>query len=101
MMLGRDGMGSMRGKQIGCKKRHKGCFEVGYRRRMVQNQRGKMEVNALPAVDVIKCIGCGKCVRVCPTDNIVLYGQKAQIGSNCQHCGACLSVCPAGAIALV
>lgn len=45
-----------------------------------------------------KCIGCGKCVAVCPQNCI--EGTKPRVinESHCLHCGNCLSVCPAGAV---
>lgn len=45
-----------------------------------------------------KCISCGKCVKVCPLNNIKLIGGKPAWGKNCTHCMACISYCPAAAI---
>jgi len=44
------------------------------------------------------CIGCGRCVSVCPMDNIELENGKAVIGNNCATCLACFHWCPAEAI---
>ena len=44
------------------------------------------------------CIGCGRCTRVCPMDNIVLENGKALIGNNCATCLACFHWCPVEAI---
>ena len=44
------------------------------------------------------CIGCGRCVRVCPMDNIVLENGKAFIGNHCATCLACFHWCPVEAI---
>ena len=44
------------------------------------------------------CIGCGKCVRRCPMNNIQLKDGKPVWGSNCTHCMACICYCPAEAI---
>ena len=44
------------------------------------------------------CIGCGKCVGLCPLNNIVLINNRPLWGKECTHCMACISYCPAGAI---
>lgn len=45
-----------------------------------------------------KCIGCGKCERVCPLGNIQLRDKKPVWGDNCTHCMACINYCPTKAI---
>ncbi|MDR7856849.1 electron transfer flavoprotein subunit alpha [Tissierella sp.] len=52
------------------------------------------------AVKVIemKCIGCGKCVRVCPFDAINMMDKKAVINEKCTACGQCIEACPVDAI---
>jgi ferredoxin len=44
------------------------------------------------------CIGCGRCVQICPMDNIVLENGKAFIGNHCATCLACFHWCPQEAI---
>ncbi len=44
------------------------------------------------------CIGCGKCVQVCPLGDIKLEGEKPVWGGKCTHCMACICGCPAEAI---
>ena len=45
------------------------------------------------------CIGCGRCVEVCPQDCISTDGLPFVIAQgHCLHCGNCLAVCPAGAV---
>ena len=44
------------------------------------------------------CIGCGKCEKVCPLNNIQIKGKAPVWGSNCTHCMACISHCPTRAI---
>ena len=56
-------------------------------------------------VDLKRCIGCGKCIAVCPfkaIQEIDLRGQpKAEvIETVCQGCGVCNATCPQGAIQL-
>lgn len=45
-----------------------------------------------------KCIGCGKCVRLCPLNNITLEEGKPVWHDNCTHCMACIGNCPTRAI---
>ena len=51
-----------------------------------------------PKVNADKCIGCNKCVRVCPMKNITLTNQKAFFGDHCTVCLACVHACPQQAI---
>lgn len=44
------------------------------------------------------CIGCGKCAKVCPLNNVTLKDGKPVWGNNCTHCMACICYCPAEAI---
>lgn len=44
------------------------------------------------------CIGCGKCAKVCPLNNVTLKDRKPVWGNNCTHCMACICYCPAQAI---
>ena len=45
-----------------------------------------------------KCIGCGKCLSVCPQSCIDLNGRATIRQENCLHCGNCMRICPAKAI---
>lgn len=44
------------------------------------------------------CIGCGKCVNVCPLSDIELKSGKPVWKGNCTQCMACISQCPTQAI---
>lgn len=46
------------------------------------------------------CVGCGKCVSVCPFGALSLVNGKAVAGSACTMCGACVSQCPVKALSL-
>lgn len=42
-----------------------------------------------------KCLGCGACVEVCPTECIVEKDGKYVINADeCVDCGACEGACP-------
>lgn len=59
-------------------------------------------------VDTEKCVGCGKCVKVCAGGILSLnQAEKVQIAdfkefgwNGCWKCGHCLAVCPTGAISI-
>lgn len=44
------------------------------------------------------CIGCGKCERGCPLNNVQLKDGKPVWGNRCTHCMACICACPTEAI---
>ena len=47
------------------------------------------------------CIGCSRCMKICPTEAIRIHGGKAAIQEHrCIDCGKCYEVCPAQAIAI-
>lgn len=48
-----------------------------------------------PVTNDEKCVGCGKCIKVCPQTAIELYNRKSKIDRNkCIGCGECMTVCP-------
>ena len=55
-----------------------------------------VKADAFRATDA--CIGCGKCVELCPLNNIHLENSKPVWGKNCTHCMACICYCPKEAI---
>ena len=52
------------------------------------------------AVDVERCIGCGKCVNSCPTNALEIVEGKAHLKDEriCDGFGSCIAVCPANAL---
>ncbi len=47
------------------------------------------------------CVGCGACVRICPTRAISMDNGKAKVtGTVSLNCGHCMAVCPTGAISV-
>ena len=51
-------------------------------------------------LDQTACIGCGRCVEVCPHQVFALTVKRAAISDldACMECGACAKNCPATAI---
>ena len=50
--------------------------------------------------DAERCIGCGRCVEVCPHAVFAMDGKRARIVHRdaCMECGACAKNCPAMAV---
>ena len=47
----------------------------------------------------VACIGCGKCVKVCPFEAITLENNLAYIDPNkCKSCRKCEEACPQNTI---
>jgi Na+-translocating ferredoxin:NAD+ oxidoreductase subunit B len=53
-------------------------------------------------IDEENCIGCGKCIRVCPTDAIVGSKQVLHtiLPQLCTSCSNCINTCPTDCITL-
>jgi len=51
-------------------------------------------------LDQAACIGCGRCLEVCPHQVFSLAEEKASLGDRdaCMECGACALNCPVKAI---
>ncbi len=50
-------------------------------------------------IDKNLCIGCGKCLQVCPNQAISIIQGKAEINQVfCSECYRCVEVCPREAI---
>lgn len=46
-----------------------------------------------------KCVGCGKCARLCPLNVIeIVDGKPTWNGRSCAHCMSCIQNCPVEAI---
>lgn len=44
------------------------------------------------------CIGCNKCEKLCPLNNIKIIDKKPVWENQCTHCMACIGNCPVNAI---
>ncbi|MDD3794378.1 MAG: DUF362 domain-containing protein [Lachnospiraceae bacterium] len=65
------------------------------------SRAGKMEMHSAgkPHVDQSRCVGCGKCVKICAHDAPSVVDKKASIDHNkCVGCGRCIGVCPKDAV---
>ncbi len=63
----------------------------------------RIEHSAMPLVGrhfrpTEKCVGCGKCARVCPQNNIKMVDDRPVFGKNCTGCMACAFCCPEDAV---
>jgi len=92
------------------------AFDLNIRERRLNGQKHEYKKDyASPAIlrDPSKCILCGRCVRLCETEQEVgaidFYGRgnTMMIGTsynhclsikNCHNCGQCVLVCPTGAL---
>ena len=65
------------------------------------SRAGKMEMHSAgkPFVVTDKCIGCGRCVKICAHDAPVITDRKAAINHDkCVGCGRCIGICPMDAV---
>ena len=65
---------------------------------MVNDLFYSMFVGAKKFYATDECISCGKCVSVCPLNNVCLENGKPVWKNHCTHCMACICRCPKEAI---
>lgn len=51
-------------------------------------------------VDPSRCIGCGKCQKICPCGNIRMEGGMPRFGGACVGCMGCAFGCPRDAVSI-
>ncbi|MDY6861869.1 MAG: 4Fe-4S binding protein [Thermodesulfobacteriota bacterium] len=53
-------------------------------------------------LDEEKCVGCGECVDICPSEVYALEDEKSKIinADECVGCESCIEVCPEDAITI-
>ncbi len=52
-------------------------------------------------IDAEKCVGCGKCEKLCPMKNISIRDKVAVASDRCTMCYRCINKCPKQAITLL
>jgi len=64
----------------------------------------RIEHPAMPVIGLTfrkknkKCVGCGKCEKICPRGNISMKNGKPHFGGHCVGCMGCVFSCPTDAI---
>lgn len=76
---------------------------LGVPSRLLDPECGNEEAPRVALVDEAACIGCAKCLDVCPTDAIAgaRKWMHAVIAGDCSGCELCLPACPVDCILLV
>ena len=75
---------------------------LGRERLPLAGHRGTASLDQVALIDESICIGCNRCVPVCPVDAIVGAAQFTHtvIADECTGCELCLSPCPVDCISL-
>ena len=52
-------------------------------------------------INIEKCVGCGKCVKLCPMKNLKTEDNFIKTENRCTMCYRCINICPKQAITLL
>lgn len=52
-------------------------------------------------IDAEKCVGCGRCVSLCPMKNLRMENRLVQAEGRCTMCYRCVNLCPGQAVTLL
>lgn len=52
-------------------------------------------------IDTNKCISCGNCISIWPTNNLIMNDNRISSKDKCTMCYKCISQCPQKAITLI
>jgi Na+-translocating ferredoxin:NAD+ oxidoreductase subunit B len=76
---------------------------LGIAAKPLDPQHGRHEPRRRAVIDEARCIGCRKCLDVCPVDAIVGAHQwmHTVVAQQCSGCELCVAPCPVDCIALV
>ncbi|NCC10359.1 MAG: 4Fe-4S ferredoxin [Bacteroidia bacterium] len=76
---------------------HKGTFPW-LKTRLINPLFNRRPIDTRRFLATDACIGCARCVKSCPVQNISLVHGKPVWGENCTSCLACYHVCPQQAV---
>jgi electron transport complex protein RnfB len=67
---------------------------------MIESYHKKKYIPSFAIIDENKCIGCGRCAIVCPTDAIIGTRKHMYtvIKNDCTGCKLCIPICPVDCI---
>jgi len=92
----------------------RGAFTIQYPEEqmpMFPRYRGPLMLLIDPKKGITKCIACGQCERVCPTESIKVTRSEEKVQdqrvpetyeydmNTCMFCGFCVQICPTDALA--
>lgn len=91
----------------------RGAFTIQYpevKVPMFPRYRGPVMMLTNPETGITRCIACGQCERVCPTNSITVTRAEEKVGdqrvpesyeydmNTCMFCGFCVQICPTSAL---